>query len=226
MSHTEAIPLQETTTETPTVELLKKPRPCSNLTLAPTTMEDLSRISTQAPTPTGDGPDYENPSSAHPFSAFYSHPQSQISCEQFKRSSLCLPPQCHIRNSVDLEKGLSPATATPTKEYSFRNSTSHRNSFDPSLTTTRTSNSAYNTPKKSAAYVSVWPACEEVRQRNKWARRQRDCRLFRKLTRKQKMIVKIFLAILVIGLAVAIGCAISYKTGGLVWKSATQQGTL
>lgn len=173
-------------------------RQCSNLTLPLAGLDSVSRTTTVAGTPVA-----ETPASTHPFSAFYSHPQCAVSSEQRSTTSF----------EKDIEKGLpSPGQALHSAQASARPS------FEPSITTTRT-NTSLTTPIKPTSscgkgknYVSVWPAGSEVRQRKEDARRMKGCLLFRSLSRKQKIVAKICIAILILGIATAIGCAISYKT--------------
>ena len=174
-------------------------RRCSNLTLPMAGLDSISKTTTAAGTPATETSD-----PTHPFSAFYSHPQCAVSSEQKSSSSF----------EKDIERGLScpgPAFLTP--------QASGRPSFEPSITATTRTNTSLTTPIKTTSscgkskhYISVWPAGSEVRQRKEDARRMKGCFLFRSLSRKQKIAVKICIAILILGIATAIGCAISYKT--------------
>ena len=222
---TTAVPSSPTSTRSPSR------RPISTLTLPHESMESFPRTTTtgaaaNAGTPLGDYPSSTN-TTTHPFSAFYSHPQCITSCEL---------PRLSFSPETDLEKGLSGGGgggADLTQQASCSRPSLHQQPSIATTTTQTTARSSLSPPSKQslskcqdASYLSVWPTCSEVQQRRKDLRRAKGCYFFRTLTRTQKIIAKVCLAFLVLSIVTVLAVVISYKTGGLVWKSSNSYGTI
>ena len=79
------------------------------------------------------------------------------------------------------------------------------------------------TPKKDC---TVWPHQSTLKQRSKDMKRRRGCMLFRRLTRKQRIIAQIVIAVLIVGAAIGIGIGVSKAVGAGVWKNNNQQSQI
>ncbi len=143
----------------------------------------LTQVPTQCQTPTEE----YDPTSNHPFSAFYTHPTTRTSFEQSKYES-------NVRIQVheaDLEAGLSRKSLEPSaprkKGCRFKNR---------------------NSPREKECFFN-----HDKTDRNPMS----------KLNKRQKLGVKIVIAVLIVGAAVGIGIGISKAVGGGVWKSVNEQ---
>jgi hypothetical protein len=139
---------------------------------------------------------------SNPFSAFYRHPPARRSMEHDStKSPLDVPAYDH-----DLEAG-APLSAATTMQHSH----SH-------LPASHTST---NTPKISVdgrvKECTMWPTHQTMLQKKKETRRRRGCGLFRSLSSKQRLWVKIGIALFIVALAVGLGIGISKAVGGGVW---------
>lgn len=145
---------------------------------------DVSLVSTEpATTPTAE----YDPTSQHPFSAFYSHPTTRTSFEQHMSES-----KTHIQvYDHDLEAASQTFSSSDiprtTKECSGKSGM-------------KRSSKANLCMKKNTSRSPL-----------------------RGLSRKQKLWVKILIAMVVVGAAVGIGIGISRAVGAGVWKSKNSQ---
>lgn len=151
----------------------------------------------QCPSPT----DEYDPSSTHPFSAFYSHPTTRTSFEQLKCSSSKIAINVY---EADLEAG------SRTRFSSER----------------QPSTLAGVTGSTKSKECKVWPGRHELEQKSRAIKRTRGCTPLRKLNRKQKILVKILIALLIIGVAVGIGIGISKAVGAGIWKNNHEQARI
>ena len=133
--------------------------------------------------------DYD-PTSHHPFSAFYSHPTTRTSLEQARSQS-----KIHLAvYQHDLESG-SRITQTETLPEGHLY---HHKEDD-----------------------KVWPCAEQLRKKQEEARlgHHRGCNPFRRLSKKQKIVVHIIIALFLIGAITGLGIGISKAVGGGVFRT-------
>jgi hypothetical protein len=125
---------------------------------------------------------------SNPFSAFYRHPDARRSMEMHRNSNSKTHLDVYER---DLEAGTPLSAAT-------------------------TAN-----PKVSVdgrvKECTMWPTHQTMVQKKKATQRQRACNLFRNLNSKQRLWVKIGIALFIVALAVGLGIGISRAVGGGVW---------
>ncbi|KAL9637490.1 MAG: hypothetical protein Q9164_002161 [Protoblastenia rupestris] len=159
-------------------------------TLNPTPSEQDAATSAQK--------DY-NPTSSHPFSAFYSHPTTRTSLEQLKSES-----KTHIKiYEQDLEAGSRLTQPLSINEHS------------PSR--------PHDTTKKEC---TMWPGRDRQTKPNNIAgtiRGSRACAPYRRLSKKQRLLLQILIAVLIVGAATGLGIGISKAVGSGVWKTANSQ---
>jgi len=153
------------------------------LTLQPST--NFSHTSSNCLTPTTPKEEYD-PTSSHPFSAFYSHPTTRTSFEQLKSTS-----------TVAIRK------------------------YDTDLEAQ--SRTRFSSEPPFSKECNVWPGKHQLVEKSMAMKRSRVCHPLRKLSKRQRLWVKILIAILVIGTAVGVGVGVSKAVGAGVWKSSTQQ---
>jgi hypothetical protein len=63
----------------------------------------------------------------------------------------------------------------------------------------------------------MWPSRQAVIDQRKTYKRSRGCNLFKNLTGKQRLWIKIIIALIVVAAAVGLGVGISRAVGGGVW---------
>ncbi|KAH8731420.1 hypothetical protein GQ44DRAFT_327794 [Phaeosphaeriaceae sp. PMI808] len=128
--------------------------------------------------------------SSNPYSAFYKHPEARRSMDASSA------PQSKTRLDVsslerDVEAG-PPLSAATTQQ-----------------------------PKSSVdgrvKECTMWPSRQAVIDQRKTYKRTRGCNLFKNLTNKQRLWVKIIIALVVVAAAVGLGVGISRAVGGGVW---------
>jgi len=87
--------------------------------------------------------------------------------------------------------------------------------------TTLSAATTANCPKVSVdgrvKECKMWPTHQDRIKEKKASQRARACNLFRGLTAKQRLWVKIVIALIVVALAVGLGVGISRAVGGGVW---------
>lgn len=161
---------------------LAQPNPSSLLTLPKPSLDNASSTSSLAPTCEQATPTEEyDPTSQHPFSAFYSHPTTRTSLEQHKSES-----KDHIKvYEQDLEAG----------SQTFSSSDVPRPS------------KGYGNPGKSKGTKNL---C--MQKAKGWSP-------VRNLSKTQALLVKILIALIIVGAAVGIGIGISKAVGAGVWKN-------
>ena len=130
---------------------------------------------------------------SNPYSAFYKHPEARRSLDvSAPQSRTHLALNTDVRD-VEACKSLSPATT-------------------------------HQTPKVSVdgrvKECTMWPSRQAVMDKRKTDKRKRGCAAFKGMTRKQRLWVKIIIALLVIAAAVGLGVGISRAVGGGVWAGA------
>ncbi|KAF2708544.1 hypothetical protein K504DRAFT_284461 [Pleomassaria siparia CBS 279.74] len=129
--------------------------------------------------------------SANPFSAFYKHPQARRSMDgSMQQSKTLLDVNVHDR---DLEAGMPLSTASTQQ------------------------------PKSSVdgrvKECTMWPSRQAMIDKKKKHQRARGCNLFQGLSNKQRLWIKIFIALFVVAAAVGLGVGITRAVGGGVWSA-------
>jgi hypothetical protein len=84
----------------------------------------------------------------------------------------------------------------------------------------RPSGDGHNGPRKDC---SVWPGKRTLLERRRQCKKRSRCNPMRALTKRQKLCMKILIALLVVAAAVGIGVGISRAVGGGVWKNNNEQ---
>ncbi|KZM23150.1 hypothetical protein ST47_g5734 [Ascochyta rabiei] len=132
--------------------------------------------------------------SSNPYSAFYNHPDARRSLDNLSapQSKTLLEINPYER---DLEAGL-PLSAATTQQLP-------KVSVDGRV--------------KEVKECTMWPSRQAVLDKRKDHKRKKGCNLFQSLTSKQRLWVKIIIALLVVGAAVGLGVGISRAVGGGVW---------
>lgn len=127
--------------------------------------------------------------SSNPFSAFYKHPQARRSMDVTPQQS-----KIHLDVAVserDLEAGV-PLSAATTQQ-----------------------------PKVSVdgrvKECTMWPSRQAMMDKKKAHKRARGPQVFRNLTSKQRLWVKIVIGLILIAAATGLGVGISRAVGGGVW---------
>jgi len=69
---------------------------------------------------------------------------------------------------------------------------------------------------------TMWPSRQTIMERKKMSQRAKGCNLFRSLSTKQRLWVKIAIAFVLVAAAVGLGVGISKAVGGGVWKKPGQ----
>ncbi|KAL9127475.1 MAG: hypothetical protein Q9217_003657 [Psora testacea] len=161
-----------------------------------------SMTSTILPTPseqeaaTSAEKDYD-PTSSHPFSAFYSHPTTRTSLEQLKSES-----KINIKiYEQDLEAGsrITPAISA---------------------------NESAEPPNATRKECTMWPSKNKlIKQPNPAGtiKGSRACAPYRRLSKRQKLCAQLLIAVLIVGAATGLGIGISKAVGSGVWKSNNSQ---
>jgi len=128
-----------------------------------------------------------DPTSSHPFSAFYSHPTTRTSLEQYKSES-----KVNIKiYEQDLEAG---SRIVPSSDIS-----------------------------RTKTECTVWPGKRQLIEKRMKMERNRGCNPMRNLSKKQKLWIKILIAMVIVGAAVGLGIGISKATGSGVFKTTNSQ---
>lgn len=139
--------------------------------------------------------------SSNPFSAFYKHPDARRSMDASMNAPT--PTKTHLDVNVyerDLESGL-PLSQASTQQ-----------------------------PKPSVdgrvKECTMWPSRQAVMDQKKRSKRAKGCSAFHSLTNKQRLWVKIIIAMLLVAAAAAVGVGISKAVGGGVWKKPGEHGPI
>ncbi len=133
---------------------------------------------------------------SNPYSAFYKHPEARRSMDAGDVHSKTHLDIHTTERDVEAGKPLSPATTQQ------------------------------QTPKVSVdgrlKECTMWPSRQAIMDQRKTAKRHRGCAAFHNLTRKQRLWVKIVIALLIVAAAVGLGVGISKAVGGGVWAGVGQ----
>ena len=132
--------------------------------------------------------------SSNPYSAFYKHPDARRSLD----TDAATPTKTHLDVTTyerDLESG-APLSAATTQQLA-------KTSVDGRV--------------KEAKECTMWPSRQAVLDKRRAHKRRKGCNLFKGLSSKQRLWIKIIIAMLVVGAAVGLGVGISRAVGGGVW---------
>jgi hypothetical protein len=132
--------------------------------------------------------------SSNPYSAFYKHPDARRSLD----NDALTPTKTHLDINTyerDLESGV-PLSAATTQQLA-------KTSVDGRV--------------KEVKECTMWPSRQAVLDKRRQHKRRKGCNLFKGLTSKQRLWIKIIIAMLVVGAAVGLGVGISRAVGGGVW---------
>lgn len=133
--------------------------------------------------------------SSNPFSAFYKHPDARRSMDEKTGSADASKTHLAVVER-DLEAGLPLSAATT------------------------------QMPKTSVdgrvKECTMWPSRQAMLEKKKKNQRARGCHLFRNLTTRQRLWVKIIIGLLIVAAATGLGVGISRAVGGGVWSSPGQ----
>lgn len=79
--------------------------------------------------------------------------------------------------------------------------------------------SASSTNLKGCAEGQVWPGQAHWKKKSKTAKvNKHSCQCLAKLSKRNRMLVKVLIGLLVIALGVGVGLGVSRKVGAAVWK--------
>ncbi len=100
-------------------------------------------------------------------------------------------------------------------------SSNHLNPFDTDVEAimTHSSNTASeNCIRRIGSDCQVWPGQDHWKRKAKAAKMKRSCRCLSHLSKRNRLIVKILIGFLVVGIAVGIGFGISKPLGAGIWQ--------
>ncbi len=178
--------------EKPTIgaEVVQQPK-STYLTLEKPSLDYASAQSLTSTVDQSHSPAEEyDPTSSHPFSAFYSHPTTRTSLEQHKSES-----KVNIKiYEQDLEAGsrIVPSSDIPRM-------------------------------KKDC---TVWPGKRQLLEKRMKMERNKGCNPMRNLSKRQKLWIKVLIAMIIVGAAIGLGIGISKATGSGVFKTTNSQTTI
>ena len=133
-------------------------------------------------------------------------------------STVTIPEKAALSNTTTAyEQGLdrTPRTSKDSMAQSnpFETDMEALEVMDPKTNTSRNCN---NNTSRSDAHI--WPGKEHWKQRAKSARvKKSSCTLLAKLSRRNRIIAKILIALLIVGIAVAVGFGVSKPLGAPIW---------
>ncbi|KAK5654797.1 hypothetical protein OQA88_6833 [Cercophora sp. LCS_1] len=124
--------------------------------------------------------------------------------------------------SAEKAQGLPRAS-----DISTPSSSHHANPFDTDIeamiTTTETCNRKSTECTKGGTDCQVWPGQDHWKRKAKAAKKSRhNCNCLANLSKRNRLIVKILIGVLIIGIAVAVGLGVSKPLGAGIWRSETQ----
>jgi len=156
--------------------------------------------------------------------------------------SLSSPPPLHLKDPAVAQK-TSQETMSSTSTHvnekrgatstemevprSSGLSTTHSNQLSPfdtdveAMITPSTSQQDCNRTlikKKGGVDCQVWPGRDHWKQKAKAAKQKRTCNCLSRLSKRNRMLVRILLVVLVVCIAVAVGFGISKPLGAGIWK--------
>ena len=141
--------------------------------------------------PPGSNVEFDPCVNAAPYSPFYNHDTPRTSCEQLKSKS---PLHVQIRD-LEAQDGLTP-TSTKEKGQSVRSSTEGR--------------------------IRIWPGSRlrfGPQKKCMTKPKPRSCQWMANLPRWQRILVKLLIALVVVGAMVGIGVGVSMRVGGGVYRN-------
>ncbi len=114
-----------------------------------------------------------------------------------------------------------------TSDISTPASSRHANPFDTDIeamiTTTETCNRKSTECTKGGTDCQVWPGQDHWRRKAKAAKMSRhNCNCLASLSKRNRILVKILIGLLVVGIAVGVGLGASKPLGAGIWRSETQ----
>lgn len=78
-------------------------------------------------------------------------------------------------------------------------------------------------PPRSVKDCTVWPGRRQLLEKSNERKRRSGCSPLRKLTKNQRIWVKILIALIIVGAAIGIGVGVSRAVGSGVWKNINSQ---
>lgn len=78
-------------------------------------------------------------------------------------------------------------------------------------------------PPRSVNDCTVWPGRHQLIEKSNERKKRSGCSPLRRLSRKQRISVKILIALIIVGAAVGIGVGVSRAVGSGVWKNINSQ---
>ena len=157
-------------------------------------------------------PNYEN---GNPFSAFYRHPESRSHLEVNRP----LAP-----NANDLEAGSSQFLEV---KLGGDNTSSSNPAAFPTLSAATTATQPKVSVDGRVKECTAWPTKQTLREKAKQDKyKDRSCRWWGDLSRKQKMWIKILIGLTIVALAVGLSVGISRAVGGGVWTGTGESHTI
>ncbi|KAM0328762.1 hypothetical protein ACHAQA_005175 [Verticillium albo-atrum] len=148
---------------------------------------------------------------------------------------LPLPPKAATVETTDLANGASPAPSAkekiielrrdsiPSTPHSLRNDNPFDTDVEAMITTTNTNNNNMSrkctTTISKADCPSVWPGKEHWKQKAKTAKRNRHntCNCLAHLNKRNRIIAKLLIGLLIVGIAVGVGFGVSKPLGAPIW---------
>ncbi|KAL5433263.1 hypothetical protein PMIN06_011755 [Paraphaeosphaeria minitans] len=136
---------------------------------------------------------------SNPFSAFYKHPDARRSMDAHPQSKTHLDVNVNVYDR-DMESG-APLSAATTQQ-----------------------------PKVSVdgrvKECTMWPSRQAILEKKKISQRAKGCSFFHSLSNKQRLWVKIIIALFLVAAAAGTGVGISKAVGGGVWKKPGEHGPI
>ncbi|KAM0280049.1 hypothetical protein ACHAQH_004244 [Verticillium albo-atrum] len=143
---------------------------------------------------------------------------------------LALPPKAATAEATDLTNGSSTKEkimelrrdSIPSTPHSLRNDNPFDTDVEAMITTTNTNNNMSRkctTTISKADCPSVWPGKEHWKQKAKTAKRNRHntCNCLAHLSKRNRIIAKILIGLLIVGIAVGVGFGVSKPLGAPIW---------
>ncbi|KAI1852403.1 hypothetical protein JX265_003829 [Neoarthrinium moseri] len=132
-----------------------------------------------------------------------------------------------VSTSNSLEKG-PKETSIDMPRNSANSSPSSARRLSPFDTDVEAGQSSENLNRKSTQFTgrtlnnpncSVWPGQDHWKQKARAAKlKNRSCKCMAHLSKRTRLVVKILMAALIIGIAVAVGLGVSKSLGAGIWK--------
>ncbi|EGY23636.1 hypothetical protein VD0002_g6213 [Verticillium dahliae] len=169
--------------------------------------------------------------------AFPTDDKAALSHSYESVQDLALPPKAATVKTTEATHGSSPASSTkekiielrrdsiPSTPHSLRNDNPFDTDVEAMITTTNTNNNNNNMSRKCTTTISkadcpsVWPGKEHWKQKAKTAKRNRHntCNCLAHLSKRNRIIAKILIGLLIVGIAVGVGFGVSKPLGAPIW---------